>query len=62
MKRQALIINSWGKNIFVKVPVINSKGLFMGKLINELNSMNIKLNITAVYSFAQTKKDFKKYK
>ena len=59
MKRQALIINSWGKNIFVKVPVINSKGLFMGKLINELNSMNIKLNITAVYSFAQTKKILK---
>ena len=59
MKRQALIINSWGKNVFVKVPVINSKGVFMGKLINELNSMNIKLNITAVYSFAQTKKILK---
>ena len=59
MKRQALIINSWGKNIFVKLPIINSKGLFMGKLINELNSMNIKLNITAVYSFAQTKKILK---
>ena len=60
MKRQALIINSWGKNIFVKIPVINSKGLFMGKLIKELNSMNIKLNITAVYNFAQTKKILKK--
>ena len=56
MKRQALIINSWGKNIFVKIPVVNSKGLFMGKLIKELNNMNIKLNITAVYNFAQTKK------
>ena len=56
MKRQALIINSWGKNVFVKIPVMNSKGLFMGKLIKELNSMNIKLNITAVYNFAQTKK------
>ena len=61
MKRQALIINSWGKNVFVKVPVINSKGLFMGKLIKELNSMNIKLNITAVYNFTQTKKNIKKY-
>ena len=59
MKRQALIINSWGKNVFVKVPVINSKGLFMGKLIKELNSMNIKLNITAVYNFTQTKKILK---
>ena len=46
----------------LKIPVINSKGLFMGKLIKELNSMNIKLNITAVYNFKQTKKDFKKYK
>ena len=59
MKRQALIINSWGKNVFVKIPVINSKGLFMGKLIKELNSMNIKLNITAVYSFHTTKKILK---
>ena len=59
MKRQALIINSWGKNVFVKIPIINSKGLFMGKLIEELNSMNIKLNITAVYSYAQTKKILK---
>ena len=59
MKRQALIINSWGKNVFVKIPVINSKGIFMGKLIKELNSMNIKLNITAVYNFVQTKKILK---
>jgi len=60
MKKQALIINSWGKNVFVKVPVVNSKGLFMGKLIRDLNSMNIKLNITAVYNFLQTKKILKK--
>ena len=56
MKRQALIINSWGKNVYVKIPIINSKGIFMGKLIKELNSKNIKLNITAVYNFTQTKK------
>ena len=31
MKRQAIIINSWGKNIYVKIPIINSKGNFMGK-------------------------------
>ena len=59
MKRQALIINSWGKNVFVKIPVTNSKGIFMGKLIKELNSMNIKLNITAVYNFTQTRKILK---
>ena len=59
MKKQALIINSWGKNVFVKIPVINSKGIFMGKLIKELNAMNIKLNITAVYNFSQTVKILK---
>ena len=59
MKKQALIINSWGKNVFVKIPIVNSKGFFMGKLIKELNSMNIKLNITAVYNFKQTKKILK---
>ena len=56
MKKQALIINSWGKNVYVKIPVNNSRGLFMGKLIKELNAMNIKLNITAVYNFTQTRK------
>ena len=57
--RQALIINSWGKNVFVKVPVVNSKGKFMGKIIKELNKRNIKINITAVYTSAQTKKIIK---
>ena len=56
MKHQALTINSWGKNVYVKLPVVNSKGKFMGKLIKELNSMNIKLNITAVYNSVQTNK------
>ena len=56
MKRQALIINSWGSNVYVKIPVINSKGIFMGKIIKELNRKNIKLNITAVYNSHQTKK------
>ena len=59
MKRQAFIINSWGKNIYVKIPVINSKGNFMGKLIKELSLKNIKLNITAVYNSSQTKKILK---
>ena len=47
-------ISKWGKNVYVKVPVTNSKGKFMGKVINELNCRNIKLNITAVYSSKQT--------
>ena len=56
MKDQALKINTWGKNVFVKIPVTNSNGVFMGKIIKELNNMNIKLNITAVYNFKQTEK------
>ena len=55
MKEQALKIHTWGKNVYVKIPVINSKGIFMGKIIKELNSQNIKLNITAVYKANQTK-------
>jgi len=59
MKKQAFEINSWGRNIYVKVPIINSKGNFMLKLIKELNKKKIKLNITAVYSSNQTKKILK---
>ena len=56
MEKQAYEINSWGKNVYVKIPVINSKGNFSGKLINILNSKDIKLNITAVYSINQVHK------
>jgi transaldolase len=56
MKSQAMKINAWGKNVYVKVPVTNSKGKFMGKIIKELNMQNVKLNITAVYNAKQTKK------
>ena len=59
MKKQALKINTWGKNIYVKIPITNSKGIFMGKVIKELNNHNIKLNITAVYNAHQTKKILK---
>jgi len=59
MKKQALEINTWGKNVYVKIPVTNSKGVFTGKIIKELNNMHIKLNITAVYSFKQTQKILK---
>jgi len=56
MTDQAFKINTWGKNVFVKIPIINSQGVFSGKIINQLNKKNIKLNITAVYSAKQTKK------
>ena len=59
MKKQALQINTWGKNVYVKIPVANSKGIFMGKIIKELNDQNIKLNITAIYCAKQTEKILK---
>ena len=60
MLKQAYEINSWGKNVYVKIPVINSKGIFTGSVIKELSDRGIKLNITAVYTFEQTKKIYKK--
>ena len=59
MLNQAYKINSWGKNVYVKIPVVNSKGVFTGPVIKELSNKGIKLNITAVYTFKQTKKIFK---
>jgi len=60
MLKQAEIINSWGKNVYVKIPVVNSKGLFSGNVINKLSNKGIKLNITAVYTALQVKKILKK--
>ncbi len=60
MIHQGFKINSWGKNVFVKVPVTNSKGKFMGQVIKKLNSNGIKLNITAVYTAKQTRQIIKK--
>ena len=59
VKKQALQINNWGKNVYVKIPIMNSKGVFMGRAIKELNEQKIKLNITAVYNSTQTKKILK---
>ena len=59
MKKQAIQINAWAKNVYVKVPVENSKGKFMGQVIKDLNKKKIKLNITAVYRAKQTEKILK---
>ena len=59
MKKQGLIINDLGKNIYVKIPVCNSKGVFSGKIIKHLSNNKVNLNITAVYTSDQTKKILK---
>ena len=56
MYKQGKSISKWGKNVYVKIPVINTKGKFTGKCIKKLSSEKIKLNITAVYTFQQVKK------
>ena len=60
MEEQAYKINSWANNIYVKIPIVNSKGVSSLKLIKALNHKNIKLNITAVYTANQTAKILKK--
>tara|TARA_B100000886_G_scaffold223822_1_gene155760 strand:- start:33 stop:725 length:693 start_codon:yes stop_codon:yes gene_type:complete len=52
-------ISKWGQNVYVKVPITNSKGHFTGKVIKSLNKKKIKLNITAVYNSNQTKQILK---
>ena len=59
MIEQGLKISTWGKNVYVKVPVVNSKNIFSGAIIKKLNSKGIKLNITAVYTAEQTKRILK---
>ena len=60
--KQALKIKSWGRNVYVKIPVENSKGIFMGEVINVLSKNNIKMNITAVYTHDQTARILSKIK
>ena len=59
MEKQAYIINSWGKNIYVKIPVVSSKGSFTGSVIKKLSNKGLKLNITAVYTVAQVRRILK---
>ena len=59
MVEQGKEINTWGQNVYVKVPVVNSRNIFTGQVIKELNNSDIKLNITAVYSSKQTEKILK---
>jgi transaldolase len=60
MYKQGKIINKWAKNVYVKIPVVNTQGKFTGKTIEKLSNEKVKLNITAIYSFEQVKKITKK--
>ena len=53
MYKQAKIISSWGKNVYVKIPVTNSKGRNCNSIIRRLSNENVNLNITAVFTMSQ---------
>ena len=53
MKRQALKISSWGKNVYTKIPITNSRGDSCLPLIKELGKEGVKLNITALLTLKQ---------
>lgn len=53
MERQALEISSWGKNVFVKIPVMNTKREHSYNLIQSLSRSGVKLNITAIMTLSQ---------
>ena len=55
MKRQALKISSWGKNVYTKIPITNSKGDSCLPLIKELGKEGVKLNVTAILTLAQVR-------
>ena len=56
MEAQGREIASWGDNVYVKVPVTNTKGEFAGPLMTRLSGSGIKLNVTAIMTNAQVKK------
>jgi transaldolase len=53
MRRQARLIASWGPNVFVKIPVTNTRGESSASLIRELSLEGLKLNVTAILSLRQ---------
>ncbi|UXR73188.1 transaldolase [Staphylococcus sp. IVB6238] len=53
MEKEAKVIQQFGENIFVKIPIVNTKGESMLPLIEKLSAQGVKLNVTAVYTIEQ---------
>jgi transaldolase len=53
MKRQGLKINSWAPNVYVKIPITNTRGESSLPLVKELADQNVKLNVTAILTLEQ---------
>lgn len=56
MYKQAKKISSWGRNIYVKIPICNTKKKYTYKIIKKLSDENVKLNVTALMTLDQVKK------
>jgi transaldolase len=55
MRRQALKMRDWQENVYVKIPVTNTRGESAARLIEELSAENVKLNVTALLTSRQVK-------
>lgn len=55
MYKQALEISSWGKNVYVKIPITNTKGESTFQIISDLSINNVKINVTAITTINQIK-------
>ena len=59
MYYQSKIISSWGENVYVKIPITNTKGVCSSQLIKKLSEENIKLNITAIFTRSQVNRIYR---
>lgn len=55
MERQARIIAAWGENVYVKIPVTNTKGVSTSALVSQLGKDGIKVNVTAILTMEQVR-------
>ncbi len=53
MRRQARLIASWGKNVYVKIPITTTSGESMASLVRELSEDGVQVNVTAMFTTAQ---------
>ena len=56
---QSRAISSWAKNVYVKIPIVNTKNKFNTSLIGKLNKEGIKINVTAIFTLEQTRRILK---
>lgn len=56
MVKQARIITTWGENVFVKLPVMNTRGEELFDAVRGLSKDGVKINLTAIFTAAQVEK------